>query len=280
MSKLSKLKFIIIILFSVILNSCNTEKNKSEDDITISVTLAPFADFTKKIVRNRAKVFTLISDGENAHSFDPNPQTIKQLLNSDIYLRVGEVFTLENQIVNRIDKNNTRIIDCSEGINIVDNDPHYWLSVKNAKLITNNILTSLIEKYPQHKNYFSNNKSRFVEKLDSMYKKIKSDLSKKSNKYLFVYHPAWKYFADEFGLVQISIEKDGKTPKAKDFKDVLNNARQMEINCIFFDPHFDDSAVLTIAKSLELNTESLNPIPSDYLANLTEILNKLKINLR
>jgi len=280
MSKLSKLKFSLFLLSAIISLSCSNNTVQKNKDIKIAVSIAPFADFTKKIVGNRAQVYTLIPPGQNAHSFDPNPETIKQILNSDIFFRVGEVFNIEKQIINNIDSESTQIVDCSNGIEIMDNDPHIWLSTQNVKIITKNILLSLTESFPQHKNYFANNRSKFIAKLDSINTKIEFILSKKKNKYLFVYHPAWTYFTNQFNLEQIGVEYHGKAPKAKDLGNVLNRAKNKGINCIFFDPHFDDAAVLTIAKSLGLKTDSMNPLPNDYLANLEEIMDKLEIHLK
>jgi zinc transport system substrate-binding protein len=115
--------------------------------------------------------------------------------------------------------------------------------------------------------------------LDSIDLSIRTALNQKTNKTLLVYHPAWTYFANEFGMEQISIEHDGKEPKAKELKNIIQMAKEKGVKCIFFDPHFDESSVETIARSLGLKIESLDPLPLNYLENLKEIRDKLNRHL-
>lgn len=277
---MSKLKYFSFLLILLLFISCKDNSDHINEEIKISVTLPPFADLTKQIVGDRAIVNTLIPPGTNAHSYDPAPQQLKKVLDADIYFRVGSLFKLENILLDKIKENISNIVDCSKGVEFIEKDPHYWLSPVNAKIITQNILETLNETYPQHKNYFTNNRNQFVRKIDSLDAAIKNNLSGKVERILFVYHPAWKYFAKNYGLEEIAIEQDGKHPKAKNLKNFIEIAKAKGVSCIFFDPHFDDSAVTTIASSLGLKIDSLDPLPENYIQNLIDIDNKLNIYLK
>ena len=276
MSKLSEIKVIIFAVFFILFTSCEEKNTQLPDEINISVSLPPYADFVKNIVGNRANIFTLIPPGTNVHSFEPNPESIKQIVKSNIYFRVGNIFNLENVLLKKINPDNIRIIaDCSNGIDILDNDPHLWLSPNNVKMITKNILDVMIAEYPQHKNYFTNNRNKFITELDSIDSLITNNLNQKKDRVLLVYHPAWKYLAEHYNLEEIAIEQEGKSPKAKDLQNFIELSKKKGANCIFFDPHFDESAVTTIAVSLGLEVNSLNPLPTNYIDNLKEIGEKL-----
>lgn len=276
MSQMSKGIIISIIIFLSFV-SCSEKEKNLETDITISVTIPPYADFVKKITGNRADVHVLIPAGTNVHSYEPNPISLKHVYESDIYFRIGEIFQFENTILDKIGKENIQnIIDCSEGIELLDNDPHIWLSPNNAKLISKKILNKLAKTYPQHKNYFRNNYNKFAAGIDSIDKEITLNLNEKKNRVILVYHPAWKYFAEHYHLEEIAIERDGKAPKANDLKNFIELARSKGVKYIFFDPHFDDSSVLAIARSADMEIDSLNPLPEDFLKNLSLIGEKLK----
>ena len=113
----------------------------------------------KQITGNRVKVFTLVPPGINAHSFEPSPGDIENLLKSKIYFQVGSIFKVEESIFNKtdIDTSETIVVDCSSKIQLLNNDPHYWLSPYNVKIISGTILEVLEKNYPQYKNYFRNN---------------------------------------------------------------------------------------------------------------------------
>ena len=267
---MQKLILFTLIVFSAFAISCDEKKPLQTDDINISVTLPPFADFVKQITGNRANINTLIPPGTNAHSFEPTPVDIKNLLNSHIYFRVGKIFNLENTIFGKVhlDTTVTKTIDCSNGIEILNNDPHFWLSPTDVKIITNTMLNALIKLYPQHKNYFTNNRNKFIHNLDSIDNINSKIISEKKERSFFVYHPAWTYLATHYNLEQFSVEQDGKAPKANAIKDFINLVKSKNGSVIFFDPHFDNASVNTIANSLNIKIDSLDPLPVNYLENL------------
>ncbi len=279
MSKLPKIILIILFITLTLAGGCK-EELKNNEKINIAVTLAPYADLVKIIVKDFAKVNTLIPPGVNAHAFELTPETMKNIINAEIYFSIGPISNFEKIVLNKINAEKKLVIDCSKNITIKNNNPHYWLSIKNAKIIATNISEALSLKYPQHKGFFQKNKNQLVAQLDSMDLRIQSIIEQKKNKALFVFHPAWFYFTEDYGLEEISIEQDGKEPKAKELKKIIQIAKNKGVSCIFFDPHFDDSTVETIAKSLGLNIDSLDPLPSNYLQNLKDIEEKISRHLK
>ncbi len=279
---MQKMKLLIIIILVITAVNCSEKKSFNQDEINIVVSIPPFADFVKNIVGDRAKIFTLVPPGTNAHSYEPTPGDVKDLLNSQIYFRVGKSFNLEETIFNKIeiDTSETKIVDCSSGIEIINNDPHYWLSPELVKKITNTMLNFLIKKYPIHKNYFANNAKRFLQNLDSIDSNIRIKLEDKKERSFLVYHPAWTYLAKHFDLTQFAVEHDGKSPKADELKEFIDLAVEKKAEAIFFDPHFDNSSVKTIANSLNIKIESLDPLPENYLSNLIDIGNKFETSLK
>ena len=61
---------------------------------------------------------------------------------------------------------------------------------------------------------------------------------------------------------------------------IIKDALEKEISCIFFDPYFNENPVATIARELNLNIDSINPLPDDYLSNLIDISQKLDKHLK
>ncbi|MBK7104543.1 MAG: zinc ABC transporter substrate-binding protein [Ignavibacteriae bacterium] len=279
---MQKLKLLIYFIMIISAINCSEKKSQLPEEIKIAVTLPPFADFVKNIVADRAEIIILVPPGTNAHSYEPTPGNIKNLLNSNIYFRVGKSFKLEEIIFSKvkIDTSITQTIDCSKGIEIINNDPHYWLSPKLVKSITETMLEVLVEKYPHHKNFFTNNTNRFLHKLDSIDANISTMLSNKKERSFLVYHPAWTYLAQHYNLQQFAVEQDGKSPKADELKEFIDLAVEKNANTIFFDPHFDNASVTTIANSLNIKIESLDPLPVNYLENLSQIGKKFEMSLK
>ena len=277
MSIITRILIIPIMLFFV---TCSSNGDKS-NDLIVCVSIPPLADFAKNIVGNRAIVHTLIPAGSTPHSFEPTPASMKLITNSDIFVRVGNVLKFEEILLNKIDREKIGdILDISEFIKIENNDPHIWLSPLFVREIMDTMLNTISKKLPQHRLYFNNNKNEYIRVLDSIDFAMSKILENKKERYLFVYHPAWKYFANYYDLEQLTIEKNGKSPKARDMKLLINDALEKDVSCIFFDPYYNENPVATIARELNLNTDALNPLPDDYLSNLIDISIKLDKHLK
>lgn len=86
-----------------------------------------------------------------------------------------------------------------------------------------------------------------------------------------VFHPAWGYFAREYGLRQIAIESEGKEPGPKALTQIINRAREEGIHTVFVDPSHSDRLAATMAAALGGGTRVLDPLAYDYIHNLRDV---------
>lgn len=247
----------------------------------MSVSITPFADFVKKVGGSKVDVTVLIPPGVDPHDFEPSFQHLRSIADADIYFRVGEVFHLENSWLQNIKLNNEQlqIEDCSKGIEIINNNPHYWLGLDEVKTAANNIFVELVRLQPDSKEYFKKNLDSFIYKIDSANGVLQNEFEKIKNKKLLVYHPAWNYFVKNFGIEEISIERNGKEPKAADLRNVIDYAKAEKIKAIFVEPQFESTSAKAIADEVGAVVETINPLPKDFLLNLDDLKTKLSTYL-
>ncbi|MDD5313214.1 MAG: zinc ABC transporter substrate-binding protein, partial [Dehalococcoidia bacterium] len=86
-----------------------------------------------------------------------------------------------------------------------------------------------------------------------------------------VYHPAWSYFAHDYGLVQVGIEQEGKEPKAAYMARLISEAKEKNIKVIFVSPEFDTRNAETIAREIGGRVVIIDPLAGDYLINMRSI---------
>ena len=92
-------KAICAFLFlALILSGCGTsavsredgrEKEKTESRLQVVTTIFPQYDFARQIAGDRADVYMLLKPGEEIHSYEPTPQDIKMIQNSDLFIYTG-----------------------------------------------------------------------------------------------------------------------------------------------------------------------------------------------
>ncbi|MFA7288141.1 MAG: zinc ABC transporter substrate-binding protein [Melioribacteraceae bacterium] len=273
-------KIVLLLIIGLILSGCKKEAKipNTDGNIKISVTLLPYADFVNRIGGKFVKVNILVPPGASHESYEPEPLKLIELGKSDAYLLTGSIWEFEKTLTGKIKAGNENLtfIDLSKGINLIGNNPHVWLGVKEVKIISENIYDYLVEKKPEQKEYFLSNKNKFVAELDSADNYIKDVVSKMGNKAMLVYHPAWGYFANEYGLEEIAIEKNGNTPKASDIAKLIDRTKLLKIKTIFIEKQFDSSPAVTIADEIGAQIVTIDPVPPDFIINLYDIAEKLK----
>ena len=84
----------------------------------------------------------------------------------------------------------------------------------------------------------------------------------------FVFHPAWGYFARQYGLRQVSIEHDHKEPSADELGHLIELARSEGATMIVVQPHFSTQAAATVAAALDARLVEADPLARDWDRNL------------
>ena len=91
----------------------------------------------------------------------------------------------------------------------------------------------------------------------------------------FVYHPAFGYFADAYGLYQEPVETGGQSPTPKALTAFIENAKKEGAKVIFVQPQFDQRNAETVAKAIGGKVVPLDPLAEDVLGNLKTIADSI-----
>jgi ABC-type Zn uptake system ZnuABC Zn-binding protein ZnuA len=158
-------------------------------------------------------------------------------------------------------------------------DPHTWVSPSSVKIMAKNILNALINEDSKNKDYYTNNYNNFIKEIDTTDIKIKKILSSiPTNSKFMVFHPSWGYFAQDYGLIQLAIEVNGKEPKPKMLKKIINKAKTEEVKAIFAQEEFSDKSARTIANSLGIKVIKETPLAKNWSENLIKMANAIANN--
>lgn len=157
-------------------------------------------------------------------------------------------------------------------------DPHTWLSPELIKIQTRNIYNYIVKDHPEKRNEYRSNLENFIERLNKLQTKLINIFEAKEHVSFLVFHPAWGYFAREFGLEQIPIEVEGKSPTPKEMGAIIKFCREMKIKAIFVQKQFSQEIAQSIADSIGGKVILLDPLAENYFDNLLEIAKKLAEN--
>ncbi len=159
-------------------------------------------------------------------------------------------------------------------------DPHIWLSPDLVKRQAEVIVTSLEHLDPEHAATYRANALRFVERIDELDAQLRSILEAKKGMKFMVFHPSWGYFAESYGLEQVAVEIEGKSPKPAHLKELIELARREKISVIFAQPQFSKKRAEVIAREIGAQVLLIDPLSEDWFANMRAVADKMAAAVR
>jgi len=264
--------------------------------LRVAVSIDPQACFVERIGGDRVTVEVLVPAGKEPETYTPTPGQIKRLTRSHLFFRVG--FPAETALLPKLESIAPRlkVIDtranihedlrqsdphghddhddghspgCDCGVDGID--PHVWVSPALVMRQAVAIRDTLIALDPDGKPEYEINCERFVADLAVLQAEIRDKLASIKGKTLYVYHPTYGYFCDEFGLDQKAIEVDGKPPTPKTLADWIGDARRDEVHVIIVQPEFNRSAAEKIAESTGAKLVAHSTLRRDYFQSMRDL---------
>jgi len=272
----------------------------AREKIKVFVSIVPHAYFVERVGGDRVDVGTLVGPGREPHEYEPTPKQLGELASARVLFTAGMPFetTLAKKI--RSSFKNLRVVDTNKGITLhamseeegeaEDDDkrhkhgkeaahdhrtgapdPHVWLDPVLAKTQVATICDTLVAMDPAHTDEYRKNLEAFQQDLDRLNQKLTAALAPLKGKTFYVYHPAFGYFADRYGLRQVPVEMGGKEPSAKHLAQLISRARKDGVKVIFVQPQFSKKTAEALAKEIGGAVVPLNDLAKDYLKNMEEI---------
>lgn len=262
------------------------------EPLRVFVSVLPQKTFVEKVGGNQVEVRALVRPGHSPATYDPTPEQISALASARLYVRTGVPF--ENAWMERILSANPalQVLDAREGIDMrtfaqgehshgdsksgeLELDPHIWTSPPLVARMARNIRDALTELDPEHGEEYSRNLDAFSRELAALDSEIRTLLANAKSRWFMVYHPAWGYFADTYGLTQVPIENEGKEPGARRIAVLIDQARREGIRVIFVQPQFNRRSAEQIAHAIGGRVVAIDPLSPDYVDNLREVARQI-----
>ncbi len=271
----------------------------SEAGITAFVSILPQAYFLERVGGQHVTMEVLVGEGQSPATYEPSPQQMARLSSAKIYFAIGVPF--EKNILKKIRQSRKELVVIetqkgvayryleghrhdqdakgAEGHHRIP-DPHIWMDPNLVKVQATNIRDALCKLDPANARDYSRNLQSFISDLDQTDKRIRAALAPVKGKSMYVFHPAFGYFADSYGLRQIPIEIEGKEPGAKQLSGIIEKAKKDEVRVIFVQPQFSRKSAESIARAIGGAVVPINPLAGDYLANLDRMASSVEKGLR
>jgi zinc transport system substrate-binding protein len=263
-------------------------RSTTSGQVRVFVSIPPQAYLVEQLGGSRVHVDVLVSPGQSPHTFEPTPGQMAALAEAQLYCRVGLPF--EDRLLKRLGASlpHLKVIDTTKGVTMIASDghdadepagapdPHTWLDPQRAKIQAGNVAAALIETDPSHRADYERNRAELDRTLDQLDARIAASLRPFRGQTFFVYHDAFGYFADAYGLRQVAIEIGGKEPGPKELSALIARARREKVRIIFVQPQFSRRSAEAIARAIGGAVVSIDDLARDYPAMLQGIADGLE----
>jgi len=281
-------------------NSSKQKENVSSGGINLwemAVTIEPLRFFTEKIAEDKYKFFSVVPVGQSPETYDPSPREMMRIGKTNAYFHIGQ-FGVEQLLIRSVGENKSGplLVDLSEGMEFHGSghiheddehnhshcshghDPHIWTSFAGARVMSENIFKVFSLLGNAGPDYYKSNYQKLVGELDELEKYLHEQLDTLSCRGFVVYHPALTYFAEEFGLVQYSIEEDGKEPSPSSLKKLIEEAKAAQVKVVFVQMEFDRRHAEQIAGEIGARVVEINPLDYQWDEQMKKIAKALVTN--
>ena len=271
---------------------------ENDDRITIAVSITPQAWLAAQLVATETKIITLVRPGESPATYQPTDAQVSGVMKAAVYFRIGVPFESGPwfEAIQRSEK--VKVVDVRRGITLrameehheetgagaaEDNrndrghgvDPHIWLSPRLLIVQARTMAETLIELDAKNAAAYRQRLAELERKLGALDETIRRTLAPIKGKTFFIFHPAWGYFADDYGLRQVAIEIEGKKPTDRELTALQRLAREESIHVVFVQPQISASAADAIAQAIGGRIETIDPLAPDVDGNLLRVAEAL-----
>lgn len=301
---MKKILFLILILIPLLWNcgqgakEPDTGEKIQKQKPVVTVSILPQRYFVQRIVGEHYRVNVMIPPGHSPATYEPTPREMKTVSESVLYFRIGHIAFEEAWMDNIASLNKgMKVVDTSVGVSLITGaaphshgesedghpydhnhdhggiDPHIWLSPSAVKIQLKHMLDAFteLETDPAKRALYETNYRDFLTDIEKLQAENEAIMAPLEGEKFMVYHPAWSYFAREYGLVQFPIEMEGKTPGAADMKRIIDTAKRENIRVIFVQRQFDSNSARAVADEIEGKVIIMDPLAPDWLENMKKI---------
>lgn len=264
----------------------NTESNTEKEKPTIAVSIVPEKAWVENVVGDFANVVVMIPPGKSPANYSPSPKELQQFSAASTYFSIGVPTESVNILSKASDINpDMTIVPLHEAARVEyperqfesgKRDQHIWLSPKRVQVMVQKIADALSEQYPEQKEMFQENATTYLEDIQAVDQDIQTTLEQMETKKFIVYHPAFGYFADDYGLDMIAIEKDGKDATPQRLQAIIELAKEEDIRVIFYQSEIDSAQSEATAEEIGGKTVQVAPLAPDYVDNLKRMANTFR----
>ena len=265
-------KWLVVLSAALVLGACQSAPAPAKVTVpTLNVVAAEtfLADIAQNVAGERATVKSLMPIGVDPHSFEPTPQDVATIAESNVLIVNGSGFEgFLDELLKNAGGERT-LIEASNGLTPrtpgstenVDEpiDPHFWLDPNHVIKYVENIRDGLQKIDPLAAVYYGANADKYIQQLQAVDKIISEQIAAipESRRLIVTNHESFGYFADRYGFKVIGTiipsVSTGAAPSAQQLAKLIDQIKATGASAIFLETGTNPQLAQQIASETGIN---------------------------
>ncbi len=260
----------------------------SQAQVTVLTSIKPLQFIAEAITQGQATTEVLLPPGASPHHYALRPSDITRIEQADLVYWIGndlETF-LAKPLARRklptvaIQKLPTiQLLHFSTEHDAHDEhdhdhapgsiDTHLWLSTQNALIIAEKMANDLAKLDPNNATLYQANLTQFKQALAQTNTHIKQQLGNTKQKPFFVFHEAFNYFEQAYGLKHAGVFAISAEiqPGARHVQKMRQQLAAAGASCVFTEPPLQPRLASTLSADLPVTLVELDPLGTHLISS-------------
>jgi zinc transport system substrate-binding protein len=245
----------------------------ADEAVVIAVSVPPQAWIVERVGGERVEVVTMAEAGDDPHTYEPSPQQLTALADADAYMTVGVEF--EEAWLPRFEAAapDMVVVDQAEAVAGADaGDPHVWTSPAAVAEMASFARDTLAELDPEGADTYDEGLAALESDIEALDDEIRGEFAAvpggAEGASIVVLHPAWGYYARDYGLEQVPIEVEGQEPSAAELTELAARLEDEGVTVIFAQPTQDTRTADVLAEEVGGEVVLVDPLAEDWIENM------------
>lgn len=250
---------------------CTPQK---DDRPIVAVSILPEAAFVRAVFGDRVRVAVMVPPGYSPESYTPSVAEMADFSDAVLYFSIG-VPMESTALLPMLSKETTHISLADAAREAAPDllldggrDPHIWLSLSRVSFMVEAVAEAAGAYDPENAAVYRANADAYIADIQRTDEEARSLLADLACREFLVYHPAFGYFAEEYGLTMYALEQGGKEVTPAELAETVAYAKQKGIKTVFYQAETDSRGAEVLAEEIGGQAVMLSPLAENYLENI------------
>ena len=236
-------------------------RQAQRDTIHVVTTFSTLNSFVQGVGGDRVQVQNLVPVGASPENYQPSPQDIAVLSQARLVVENGAGIDMWlRHMIQSVGDANMRELVLSDGLPVVDHNPHLWMDPVLAQAYVGKMRDALVQIDPAHKVDYERNARAYNARLSALQHWISGQITTipPQQRAMIIFHNAFDYYDRRFGIQNVGVIElsPGQDPNPAYISQLVDLARSHHVRAVFSEPEYSPKLAQTLAKSAGIQVVS------------------------